>query len=47
MLLIQEHDAMACATLTKADNNGKIMKLILKPAASTRVFTIANLRRSI
>ena len=41
-LLIQEHNAMACAALTLAGCNGDVMKLDLKPAASTRVITIAH-----
>jgi hypothetical protein len=33
---------MACAALTLAGCNGDVMKLDLKPAASTRVITIAH-----
>ena len=42
-LLIQEHNAMACAALSLAGYNGDIMKLELKPAASsTSVVTVAH-----
>jgi hypothetical protein len=41
-LLIQEHNAMACTALSLAGYNGDIMKLELKPAASTSVVTVAH-----
>ena len=41
-LLIQEHNAMACAALSLAGYNGDIFKLELKPAASTSVVTVAH-----
>jgi hypothetical protein len=41
-LLIQEHNKLACAALTMAGYNGDVMKLTLKPAASTRVVTVAH-----
>jgi hypothetical protein len=41
-LVIQEHNQMACAALTMAGYNGGVRMLTLKPAASTRVVTIAH-----
>ena len=43
-LLIQEHNKLACMALTMAGYNGDVMKLMLKPAASTRVVTVAHLQ---
>ena len=40
--LIQEHNIIACTALTHAGYNGHIMQLRLKPAACTKVVTIAH-----
>ncbi len=42
LLLIQEHNAMACTALTLAGYNGDVMKLSPKPTAITRVINVAH-----
>ncbi len=41
-MLIQEHNKLACMALTMAGYNGDVIKLTLKPAASTRVVIVAH-----
>jgi hypothetical protein len=47
VLLIAEHNAIACMVLTLASYSGYIKKLTLKPTASTRVVTIVHFQAQI